>query len=335
MAEPDWNPDTGGRPLAEILREAGIDTSRAAKRRRWDEPDEPVRQRRPDAQPPADRPFGRRRSDAEEQETGAVRSGATRAGSRQLSASRAAPGTGSPPVRPSGDRRAVAGPSTTAIPEVRPARSPGVPHPSAPLPDIPLGALRGDRVAERVSGRDTGRVTDRAVGRDTGRVADRAVGRDTGRVADRAVGRDTGRVADRAVGRDTGRLTDRAVRPGHRAAHRDELTSTGPIPVVRAAEVDDLDEDASPLAWLRFVGELVIALAVGVGVFFAATVLWEMAAYVALLLVPLAVTGLVAGVGMWRQRQGADPVGPRLLALLVFAGTLLTIVPAAQLLATR
>ena len=76
-------------------------------------------------------------------------------------------------------------------------------------------------------------------------------------------------------------------------------------------------------------------LAVGIGVFFAATLLWEMAAYVALFLVPLAVTGLVAAVGMWRQRQGAEPVGPRLLALLVFAGTLLTIVPAAQLLATR
>ena len=77
MAEPDWNPDTGGRPLAEILREAGIDPSRAAKRRRWDEPDEPVRQRRPDSQPPADRPFGRRRSDVEEQESAAARSGST------------------------------------------------------------------------------------------------------------------------------------------------------------------------------------------------------------------------------------------------------------------
>ena len=311
MAEPDWNPDTGGRPLAEILREAGIDTSRAAKRRRWDEPDEPVRQRRPDAAPPADRPFGRRRTDAEEQEASAARSGATRAGSRQVGPPRSATPAGFPPVRPSEDRRAVAGPTTAAIPGLRPDRSPAVPHPSAPLPDIPLGALRGDRVAERVAGRDTGRV------------------------AERAVGRDTGRVADRGVDRDTGRTGVRAARAGHRAAPREELSSTGPIPVVRAAEVDDLDGDASPLAWLRFVGELVIALAVGIGVFFAATLLWEMAAYVALFLVPLAVTGLVAGVGMWRQRQGVEPVGPRLLALLVFAGTLLTIVPAAQLLATR
>jgi hypothetical protein len=302
MAETDWNPDTGGRPLAEILREAGIDTSRAARRRRWDEPDEAppvVRQRRPDAEPPADRPaFGRRRTDAEiaaASGSGATRAGTARAGALQPSPSRSGSGAGFPPVRPSEDRRAVAGPSTAAIPGIRPDRAPGVPqpaqpsapHPSAPLPDIPLGALRGDR--------DTGRVTDR----------------------------------------ETGRTGVRAVRPGQRATHREEHSHTGPIPVVRATDVDDLDEDASPLAWLRFVGELVIALAAGVGVFFAATLLWEMAPYVALLLVPLAVAGLVAGVGLWRHRQGAEPVGPRLLALLVLAGTLLTIVPAAQLLAAR
>ena len=97
------------------------------------------------------------------------------------------------------------------------------------------------------------------------------------------------------------------------------------------------EPDATPresaLAWLRFGGELVIALAVGVGVYFAATVLWEIVPHVAVLLAPLAVTGLVTAVGVWRQRQGREPVGARLLAVLVFAGTLLTIAPAAGLLA--
>ncbi|TKJ29610.1 hypothetical protein [Blastococcus sp. CCUG 61487] len=143
---------------------------------------------------------------------------------------------------------------------------------------------------------------------------------------------------DRDPFRDTGRAAGRAPRAGARPRAEDRHLSTGPIPVV-GADVDDLDDDATPqesaLAWLRFGGELLIALAAGVGVFFAATLLWEMAAYVALLLVPLAVTGLVAGVGVWRQRQGDEPMGLRLLALLVFAGTLLTIVPAAQLLASR
>ncbi len=298
MADPDWNPDTGGRPLAEILREAGIDTSKAARRRRWDEPDEePIRQRRPDAEPAAGRPaFGRRRSDVEGSAPSGS-SGSSRASSRASSrgdssradapaagSSRAAAGAGFPPVRPSQDRRAVAGPSTAAIPGLRPDRAPAVPHPSAPLPDIAPGALR-DRT-NGVRGN-----------------------------------------------RDTGRTGVRSDRPAQRPVVREEHSSTGPIPVVRATGVDDLDADASPLAWLRFAGELVIALAAGVGVFFAATLLWEMAPYLALLLVPLAVTGLVAAVGMWRRRQGAEPVGPRLLAGLVLAGTLLTIVPAAQLLA--
>jgi membrane protein YdbS with pleckstrin-like domain len=125
-----------------------------------------------------------------------------------------------------------------------------------------------------------------------------------------------------------------------RPARVDPHPSTGPIPVVRADDLDpqlDDDLDATPqesaLAWLRFAGELVIALAAGVGVYFAATVLWEMVPHVAVLLAPLAVTGLVAGVGMWRQRQGREQMGARLLAILVFAGTLLTIAPAAGLLA--
>ena len=43
MAEPDWNPDTGGRSLAEILREAGIESAdRAARRRSWDDPRRPA-----------------------------------------------------------------------------------------------------------------------------------------------------------------------------------------------------------------------------------------------------------------------------------------------------
>jgi hypothetical protein len=134
-------------------------------------------------------------------------------------------------------------------------------------------------------------------------------------------------------------------RASQRAASVPEHPSTGPIPVVRAGQAsDDLDDadlredlDSTPresaLAWLRFAGELIIALAVGVGVYFAATVLWEMVPHVAVLLAPLAVTGLVTGVGVWRQKQGREPVGPRLLAILVFAGTLLTIAPAAGLLA--
>jgi hypothetical protein len=42
----------------------------------------------------------------------------------------------------------------------------------------------------------------------------------------------------------------------------------------------------------------------------------------------------VGSVSAWRQRQDREPAGVRLVAVLVFAGTMLTIAPAAGLLAT-
>jgi hypothetical protein len=69
-----------------------------------------------------------------------------------------------------------------------------------------------------------------------------------------------------------------------------------------------------------------------VGIYFMFNVLWENLPYLAVLLAPFAVTALVGGVTFWRQRMGHEPVGAKLLVVLVFAGTLLTIVPAAQLL---
>jgi len=267
MAEPDWNPDTGGRSLAEILREAGIESAnRAARRRSWDDPEETgIRQRRAEAAAAGRPELGRRKSDRSADEPPLIeRRAAPRAGSERR-----------PAVDPREVRRAEAGPSTAAIPGLRPDRKPGVPV----VGTMPSGPVETRRTVEP---------------------------------------------------------------PAQRTASRapvESHPSTGPIPVVRADQIGDLDDDLhatpreSALAWLRFAGELIIALAAGVGVYFAATLLWENVPYVAVLLAPLAVTGLVGGVGLWRQRQGRDPVGARLLTILVFAGTLLTIAPAAGLLA--
>jgi hypothetical protein len=115
---------------------------------------------------------------------------------------------------------------------------------------------------------------------------------------------------------------------------------TGPIPVQRSgAEPADVEDEEpltgreSALAWARFAGELVVALAVGIGLYFAFTVLWELMPYVALVAAPAAVTALVAGVAAWRQRRGQGALGVRLLAVLLLAGTVLVIAPAAGLLA--
>jgi hypothetical protein len=125
--------------------------------------------------------------------------------------------------------------------------------------------------------------------------------------------------------------------------------STAAIPALRAARAADgatvaagKDADTpaptrgqAALAWLRFVGELVLAVAAGVGIYFAFTVLWELVPYGAVVAVPAVVTALVAGVAAWRHRRGQAELGVRLLAALVFAGTLLAVAPAAALLAGR
>ena len=294
MAEPDWNPDTGGRSLAEILREAGIESAnRAARRRTWDDPEETgIRQRRAEAAAAdgaAGRSgYGRRRSDLDEADRPDFSTpppGAERRRQPERRQTRRAPD-----------------PSTAAIPGLRPDRKPGVPA-AAPMPSAPLpsGPIASAPIPSAPAPREA--------------------------------------LHSKPIPALDRRHSREIPQRGSARPVREEHPSTGPIPVVRAGQADpDLDDlDATPqesaLAWLRFAGELVIALAAGVGVYFAATVLWEIVPHVAVLLAPLAVTGLVTGVGVWRQRQGREPVSARLLAILVFAGTLLTIAPAAGLLA--
>ena len=281
----DWNPDTGGRSLAEILREAGIESAnRAARRRSWDDPEETgIRQRRAEAAAARRPDLGRRRSDRLDEEEPPV------------------------PERRAPRRPVEPGPTTAAIPGMRPDRKPGVP--SSPHPSAPIPPMRERRAPEPERER---RAPD----------AER----------ERRAPEPERERGDRRPGQ---RVAERPIR---RAPAVDSHPNTGPIPVVRPEQFEDADDlDSTPresaLAWLRFAGELIIALAAGVGVYFAATLLWENVPHLAVLLAPLAVTALVSGVGLWRQRQGRDPVGPRLLAILVFAGTLLTIAPAAGLLA--
>ncbi|MCW2636154.1 MAG: hypothetical protein JWQ99_2521 [Blastococcus sp.] len=334
MAEPDWNPDTGGRSLAEILREAGIESaSRQNRRRRWDDPEETgLRQRRAEAAAAegaaARAGQGRRKSDVDDpppprrerelrREQDAPRAPAPRREPSRGSLPRdpgplrdPAPARESgPPVERRQKPRRPPDPSTAAIPGLRPDRKPGVPSGPAHSGPVPSGATAFG--AEPFGAMPSG-------------PAPFVERRSRERPPQRAVEHGAGSAPQRAV----------SVRGRPEEGH----FNTGPIPVVRPDDIADAEElDSTPresaLAWLRFAGELLIALAAGVGIYFTATLLWENVPYLAVLLVPLAVTGLVAGVGAWRHRQGREPVGPRLLAVLVIAGTLLTIAPAAALLA--
>jgi hypothetical protein len=318
MAEPRRDPETGGRSLAEILREAGVESpTRTGRRRRVDDLDDTgIRQRRAEAEAQAERgggrPYGRRAGD--------------------LRIAESAPREAQPREAPPRERRPAADPVTAAIPGVRPSGKPGVPGATTAAPG------RERRVEEPRSpeGRraDQRRADDRRAEdrRPDDRRAPRRSG-DTGRVTDKARLTETGRVTDKAPLPDTGRAGDTGrVGPAVQVA---DNPATGPIPVVTddAAGAEETTPREGAMAWVRFAGELVIALAAGVGIYFLFTVIWEMLPHLAMLVAPLAVTGLVAGIGAYRHRVGRGPVGPRLLAVLVFAGVLLTVAPAAGLLA--
>jgi len=324
MAMTDWNPDTGGRSLAEILREAGLESAARAKRRRsWDDPEEAgLRQRRAEAAADMSNRsgYGRRRSDLED-------SAPIRDPLRDSAVSRDARdqrGPRGPRDAPAARREASA-----------PRDSPALRDAQALRDAAALREAQAPRDAQPL--RDAQPVREASSPRGGREVRDAPAPRRP-LAADPSTAAIPGIRPDRKPAVPGGNAV-----PDRTSAQRSGATMhplTGPIPAVRAdrfdgAEADDLDDGPreSALAWLRFAGELVIALAVGIGIYFAATVLWEMVPYLAVLLVPVAITGLVAGVGAWRHRMGREAVGPRLLALLVFAGTLLTIVPAAQVLA--
>ena len=136
-------------------------------------------------------------------------------------------------------------------------------------------------------------------------------------------------------GMRTGRTPGFPAGVGSRSGSPD-VPSTGPIPKVvlpAEEEPEPLTPAQNAVAWARFVGELVLALAVGVGVYYLFTVLWELLPYVAVVAAPVAIAGMVGGVAFWRSRHGQGPLETRLLVLLLFAGTLLVVVPAAGLLA--
>ena len=303
MAEPDWNPDTGGRSLAEILREAGIESAdRAANRRRLGRP-------RGGRDPPAAGRGGRRRPDR-----------------RALRPPQERPRTTSRPTAPAGDRARVArraggrrarDPSTAAIPGLRPDRKPGVPRPvDGRIPELRRPPAMPGRAGPAPAMPERARRRTAARAEPPRRRAGERPGRERAARARTAPDR-------------------RRPRPVEPHPHdRARSPSSAPERLRRTPTTSTRRPQESALAWLRFAGELVIALAAGVG----------------RLLRRHAAVGEHARTSpcCWRRSRspawspasgrggsgrGASRSGPRLLAVLVFAGTLLTIAPAAGLLA--
>ncbi len=341
MSEPPNSGEHSVRSLAEILREHGLETelgTRPGRRRRTSD-DPQVTGRSPRIEP-APRPQAPGRPAAAPRAATPPRTpGPAPAAVRSPAG---ASSTGRTPVTTWPDQSDTAGP--------RPAA--GLAGPVAPREPVPARTAAPPRSEP---GRDSPAKRAAATGPGTGRrngtpVA--ATGPGTGRRNGTPVAAQTGgrRKSDAVTAAPatapptglfgTGPSTSAIPAAGTTTHRRVEAHPvTGPIPVQRATaepaavEEEPLTATESALAWVRFVGELVVALAVGIGLYFAFTVLWELMPYAALVAAPVTVTALVAGVAAWRQKRGQGALGVRLLAVLLLAGTVLVIAPAAGLLA--
>lgn len=154
---------------------------------------------------------------------------------------------------------------------------------------------------------------------------------DTAHDADTADNADN---ADTAATADTADSTVGPVDSGSTAAASHTTRSPSPVSTTPPPEADPEDAVAAPSAaigWAILLVEVLAAFGLGVAVWYAFSALWDLLPYVAAFAGPLVVTGLVAVAGALRARTGRNPLGLPTLCILVFAGTVLVVLPAATL----
>ncbi|MEO6956169.1 MAG: hypothetical protein ABI137_05435 [Antricoccus sp.] len=106
---------------------------------------------------------------------------------------------------------------------------------------------------------------------------------------------------------------------------------TEPGPLARS----DLVDHSAATSWLLAIGEVVLAIVIGAGLAYVFRLLWDIYPYVAAVIAPLVICGVIGVVGLARKRlrQGAIPL-PLLLVILFITG-LLVVLPAAWVMTTR
>ena len=84
--------------------------------------------------------------------------------------------------------------------------------------------------------------------------------------------------------------------------------------------------------WTLAIGEVILAVAIGVGLSFVFRLLWDIAPYAAAVLAPVVICAVVAIVGFGRKKMGLGSIPLSLLLLVLFVTALLVVIPAAWVL---
>ncbi len=320
-------PATSARALADILREAGISSAGAGGRRRRRADDDSPN----DEDAPTDLPAAEARAAADEPVTHDTQTDFGSLSSYLLSSTHTAPGRAVPdtaaPSRPVPD-------SDTAAP------SRAVPGSTGPGSTGPGSTGPGHAVPGIATTADTGRRRDPPPRTDTGPVPTHGwAARTSGQQASSGASTRTGATAadDLTTATKSREIPTATGAAGNGGPSAPAHANRSPSPLAPApAEDPDETESAVPLqsgaiSWAILVVELLAALGLGVAAWYAFSALWDLLPYAAALAGPLVVTGLVAVAGALRARTGRNPLGLPTLCILVFAGTVLVVLPAATL----
>ncbi len=354
-------PATSARALADILREAGISSTGAGgRRRRRAENDSPRGEDDRTDLPAADNGVARGVETADDRSVSAAtdtfgivdRGGRVGADDRAtadepvthdtqtdfgslssylLSSTHTAPGRAVPES---------AAPSRAVPESAAPGRA--VPDSTAPGHAVPDSTAPGHAVPGLAATPDPGRRRDPPPRTDTGPVPTHGwASRSSGRQASSGASTSTdATAADDLTTATNGRQPPSAAATGafgNGGPPAPAHANRSPSPLA-PAPADDPSEDDSAVAlhsgaisWAILVVELLAALGLGVAAWYAFSALWELLPYAAALAGPLVVTGLVAVAGALRARTGRNSLGLPTLCILVFAGTVLVVLPAATL----
>lgn len=100
------------------------------------------------------------------------------------------------------------------------------------------------------------------------------------------------------------------------------------------AQPEPTDQSATT-SWFLAIGEVVLAIVIGAGLAYVFRLLWDIYPYVAAVIAPLVICGVIGVVGLARKRlrQGAIPLS--LLLVILFITGLLVVLPAAWVMTTR
>jgi len=87
------------------------------------------------------------------------------------------------------------------------------------------------------------------------------------------------------------------------------------------------------LGWVALLGELVAAAVLGVLIWYAFSLLWQLYPYVAAIAAPLVLAGVVTAGQLLRRRRSKESLGSAAIAALLLVAAFLVVLPAAAVLA--